>query len=56
MIPKMGACLKAVDEGVGQAHIVDGRAPHSMLLEIFTTAGVGTQVLPASHTNSKDTK
>lgn len=46
MIPKMGACLKAVDEGVGQAHIVDGRQPHSMLLEIFTAAGVGTQVLP----------
>ncbi|MGQ3381856.1 acetylglutamate kinase [Glutamicibacter sp. TV12E] len=56
MIPKMGACLKAVDEGVGQAHIVDGRAPHSMLLEIFTTAGVGTQVLPASHTNLKEGK
>ncbi|WP_413455919.1 acetylglutamate kinase [Glutamicibacter sp. FR1] len=52
MIPKMGACLKAVDEGVGQAHIVDGRQPHSMLLEIFTTAGVGTQVLPAANTPS----
>ncbi len=47
MIPKMGACLKAVDAGVGQAHIVDGREPHSMLLEIFTAAGVGTQVVPA---------
>lgn len=56
MIPKMGACLKAVDEGVGQAHIVDGRAAHSMLLEIFTTAGVGTQVLPAVSTQAKDTK
>ena len=55
MIPKMGACLKAVDEGVGQAHIVDGRQPHSMLLEIFTTAGVGTQVLPAS-AQKKDAK
>ncbi|PJJ43376.1 N-acetylglutamate kinase [Glutamicibacter mysorens] len=52
MIPKMGACLKAVDEGVGQAHIVDGRQPHSMLLEIFTTAGVGTQVLPAANSAS----
>ena len=52
MIPKMGACLKAVDEGVGQAHIVDGRQPHSMLLEIFTTAGVGTQVLPAANAPS----
>lgn len=46
MIPKMAACLKAVDEGVGQAHIVDGRQPHSMLLEVFTSAGVGTQVIP----------
>jgi acetylglutamate kinase len=46
MIPKMRACLAAVDAGVPQAHIVDGRQPHSMLLEIFTTAGVGTQVIP----------
>ncbi|NAZ17073.1 acetylglutamate kinase [Glutamicibacter soli] len=56
MIPKMGACLDAVDSGVGQAHIVDGREPHSMLLEIFTTAGVGTQVVPAALTNQKDQK
>lgn len=56
MIPKMGACLDAVDSGVGQAHIVDGREPHSMLLEIFTTAGVGTQVVPATPTNQKDQK
>ncbi len=46
MIPKMRACLAAVDAGVPQAHIVDGRQPHSMLLEIFTTEGVGTQVTP----------
>ncbi|GAA1498551.1 acetylglutamate kinase [Paeniglutamicibacter kerguelensis] len=46
MIPKMAACLKAVDEGVERAHIVDGRQPHSMLLEVFTSAGVGTQVIP----------
>lgn len=46
MIPKMRACLSAVVSGVPQAHIVDGRRPHSMLLEIFTTAGVGTQVTP----------
>lgn len=46
MIPKMRACLSAVDAGVPQAHIVDGRQPHSMMLEIFTTAGVGTQVTP----------
>jgi len=46
MIPKMAACLKAVDEGVERAHIVDGRQPHSMLLEVFTSDGVGTQVVP----------
>lgn len=46
MIPKMAACLKAVDGGVERAHIVDGRLPHSMLLEVFTTAGIGTQVVP----------
>lgn len=46
MIPKMTACLKAVDGGVERAHIVDGRQAHSMLLEIFTTAGIGTQVVP----------
>lgn len=46
MIPKMTACLKAVDGGVRSASVVDGRSPHSMLLEIFTTAGNGTQVFP----------
>lgn len=46
MIPKMAACLAAVDAGVSRAHIVDGREAHSMLLEVFTTAGVGTQVVP----------
>jgi acetylglutamate kinase len=46
MIPKMDACLKAVDNGVARAHIVDGRSAHSMLLEIFTAAGIGTQVVP----------
>ncbi|GAC1597989.1 MAG: acetylglutamate kinase [Pseudarthrobacter sp.] len=46
MIPKMEACLKAIEGGVERAHIVDGRLPHSMLLETFTTAGIGTQVVP----------
>jgi acetylglutamate kinase len=46
MIPKMGACLAAVIEGVPQAHIIDGRIPHSVLLEIFTPSGIGTLVLP----------
>ncbi|WP_281452189.1 acetylglutamate kinase [Paenarthrobacter nitroguajacolicus] len=52
MIPKMAACLKAIDEGVGQAHIVDGRLAHSMLLETFTTAGIGTQVVPDEEVNA----
>jgi acetylglutamate kinase len=44
MIPKMQACLQAIDGGVSQAHVIDGREPHSILLEIFTEAGVGTLV------------
>ena len=46
MKPKMEACLRAVRGGVPQAHVIDGRLPHSMLSEIFTTAGVGTMVRP----------
>ncbi|BCW66510.1 acetylglutamate kinase [Arthrobacter sp. NicSoilB4] len=53
MIPKMEACLKAVEGGVERAHIVDGRLPHSMLLETFTTAGIGTQVVPDEEVNTK---
>lgn len=45
MIPKMQACLRAVEGGVPKAHIIDGREPHSILLEIFTASGVGTQVI-----------
>ncbi|AFR09918.1 MULTISPECIES: acetylglutamate kinase [Nocardiopsis] len=44
MLPKMEACLKAVEGGVPQAHIIDGRVPHSLLLEVFTDQGVGTMV------------
>ena len=44
MVPKMQACLGAVSGGVPKAHVIDGREPHSILLEIFTEAGVGTQV------------
>jgi acetylglutamate kinase len=44
MVPKMEACLRAVKGGVPQAHVIDGRVPHSTLLEIFTTDGVGTMV------------
>jgi len=46
MIPKMEACLTAVSGGVPQAHVVDGRLPHVVLLEIFTDSGVGTMVVP----------
>jgi acetylglutamate kinase len=47
MVPKMEACLRAVRGGVPRAHVLDGRVPHALLLEIFTTEGVGTMVLPA---------
>jgi acetylglutamate kinase len=46
MIPKMKACLQAVEQGVPSAHIIDGRTPHSILLEIFTKSGYGTMVNP----------
>ena len=47
MIPKMQACFDAVVGGVDKAAILDGRQPHAVLLEIFTTAGIGTEVIPA---------
>jgi acetylglutamate kinase len=43
MIPKLRACLRAL-EAVPQAHIIDGRQPHSLLLELFTEGGIGTMV------------
>lgn len=46
MIPKLEACIRAVTRGVPQAHVVDGRQAHSMLLEIFTSEGFGTMILP----------
>ena len=45
MVPKVEACIAALEAGVNKAHIVDGRIPHSLLLEIFTNKGVGTQIL-----------
>ena len=45
MIPKMTAALEAVDAGVNQVHVVDGRTAHSVLLEVFTDEGIGTMVL-----------
>jgi acetylglutamate kinase len=46
MIPKMEACLTAVRGGVPRAHVLDGRLPHAILLEIFTDSGIGTMVVP----------
>ncbi len=46
MAPKMEACLRAVRGGVPQAHVLDGRVPHAVLVEVFTDSGVGTMVLP----------
>jgi acetylglutamate kinase len=47
MIPKMEACLRAVRGGVPQAHVIDGRVAHSLLLEVFTDEGFGTMVVPS---------
>ena len=46
MVPKMEACMRAVQGGVPRAHVIDGRQPHSVLLEVFTDEGIGTMVLP----------
>jgi len=46
MVPKMEACLRAVEGGVRRAHVIDGRVPHGLLVEVFTDTGVGTMVLP----------
>ena len=47
MRPKLGACLNAIYGGVTHAHIVDGRVPHALLLELFTDAGLGTKIRAA---------
>jgi acetylglutamate kinase len=44
MLPKVQSCIKAVEGGVGKTHIVDGRVPHCLLLEIFTKEGIGTEI------------
>jgi acetylglutamate kinase len=46
MVPKMEACLRAVEAGVPRAHVIDGRLEHSVLLEVFTDSGIGTMVVP----------
>ena len=45
MIPKVTACIKALNNGASKTHIVDGRIPHSLLLEIFTDKGIGTEIV-----------
>jgi acetylglutamate kinase len=45
MIPKVLGCLDAVERGVGRTHIIDGRIPHCILLEIFTNKGIGTMIM-----------
>ncbi|KGN42515.1 acetylglutamate kinase [Knoellia aerolata] len=44
MIPKLEACIRAVENGVPQAHVIDGREPHALLLEVFTSEGIGTLI------------
>lgn len=45
MLPKVQACIKAIESGVGKTHIIDGRIPHCLLLEIFTKEGIGTEIV-----------
>ena len=52
MIPKVEACLQSVQGGVDRATIIDGRVPHSLLLEIFTSEGLGTMIVPDDDTPS----
>ncbi|NYH78393.1 acetylglutamate kinase [Actinopolyspora biskrensis] len=54
MIPKMEACLQAVSGGVPRAHVIDGRLAHSVLLEVFTSEGIGTMVVPPEPEPGKD--
>jgi acetylglutamate kinase len=46
MRPKLSACVEAIRGGVSSAHIIDGSMPHSLLLELFTDAGIGTKIVP----------
>ena len=48
MIPKVEACLASLEAGVRKVHIIDGRLPHALLLEIFTEGGIGTEIAPES--------
>jgi acetylglutamate kinase len=45
MVPKVKSALSAIERGVGKVHLIDGRVPHSLLIEIFTNAGIGTEIV-----------
>ena len=48
MIPKVNSCIDALKQGVGSAHLIDGRIPHVVLLELFTDEGIGTMIVEES--------
>jgi acetylglutamate kinase len=45
MIPKVDSCVKSLERGVGKIHLIDGRIPHALLLELFTDGGIGTEIV-----------
>ena len=47
MLPKLNSAIHAIESGVGKVHMIDGRIPHSLLLEIFTKTGIGTEIVPS---------
>jgi acetylglutamate kinase len=49
MIPKVQACLETLDQGIGKVHVIDGRLRHSLLLEVYTSKGVGTEIVRNHH-------
>ena len=52
MLPKVEACITALQGGVNKAHIIDGRIPHALLLEIYTEAGIGTEIVLVGRASS----
>jgi acetylglutamate kinase len=52
MIPKVDSCIDAIYNGVNKAHIIDGRVEHSIILELFTSDGIGTQFLRKDNPNN----
>ncbi len=56
MIPKVLGCVHAIENGVGRTHIIDGRIPHCILLEIFTNKGIGTMISQSKDKYFEDEK